>query len=179
MKREGKRETEEVRGMDVKGYLAQYGELDKKVERYKERLAMINASIENTSIELDGMPKGTGTSSPTETAAIELIEIKAKLERYILVFETMRQQILDEIEKVPEPIYRELLYSRYIKGLRWEEVVDRVSDARHSRRKGGKYSKDRYTSAHVMGPMHGRALQSFENVIRKKLDDDENILKII
>lgn len=158
--------------MDVKEYLNKYGELERKTRRYKERLAMINASIQNTSIELDGMPKGTGTSSPTETAAIELIEVKDKLERYILVFEAMRQRILDEIEQVPEPLYRELLYARYIERLRWEDVVDRVSDARRSRRKGGKNSTERYTLAHVMGPMHGRALQSFQNIIREKEDEE-------
>ena len=156
--------------MDAKTYLGKYADLDGKIKRYEERLAMVNATLENKSTKLDGLPRGTKTSNPTEKAAIQLIETKEKLQSYLLVAETMRQQILDEIEMIPEPIYRELIYSRYILLMTWEGVTDRVSDVRRTRRKGKGHSDERYSVSHVMGPMHGRALQSFETILKNNIE---------
>jgi hypothetical protein len=156
--------------IDAKTYLGKYADLVGKIKRYEERLAMVNATLENKSTELDGLPRGTKTSNPTEKAAIQLIETKEKLQSYLLVAETMRQQILDEIELIPEPIYRELIYSRYILLMTWEGVTDRVSDVRRTRRKGKGHSDERYSVSHVMGPMHGRALQSFETILKNNIE---------
>lgn len=140
--------------MNTKEYLRQYRTLCGQVERYKERIGQIEASL-NKSLELDGMPHGTSTSNPTQDTAIRLATIRTKLQTALIEAEFTRQTIAEEIEKVEVSTYRELLYSRYILLLNWEEVTDRVSIGR----------RERYDSKHIRGYMHGQALREFEEVI--------------
>lgn len=141
--------------MRTKDYLKQYCELCGKVERYRERIEQIEASLLK-SINLDGLPHGTGTSDPTQQIAIKLSEVRSKLNIAMMEAELTRQTIATEIEEVENPIYRELLYSRYILGetrlTKWEDVTDRISKGR----------ENRYDTKHVMSYMHDQALKAFE-----------------
>ena len=139
--------------MNTKEYLRQYRTLCGQVERYKERIEQIEASL-HKSLELDGMPHGTSTSNPTQDTAIRLAMIRSKLQTALIEAELTRQTIAEEIEKVEVSTYRELLYSRYILLLNWEEVTDRVSIGR----------RERYDSKHIRGYMHGQALREFERI---------------
>lgn len=137
--------------MKTKDYLNQYKDLAGRIERDQERIEQIEASIQK-SIDLDGLPHGTGTSDPTKDTALKLVEIRARLKANVIEAEYLKQTIADEIERVRNPQYKELLYSRYIKRLTWEDVTDRVSRGR----------KERYDSKHIRGYMHGQALREFE-----------------
>jgi len=139
--------------MTTKEYLKQYRTLCGKVERYKERIEQIEASLQK-SLELDGMPKGTRTGNPTQETAIRLAAIRTQLQNAIIESELKRQTIAEEIEKMETPTYKELLYSRYILLLTWEDVTDRVSEGR----------KERYDSKHVQSYMHGQALNEFRRI---------------
>lgn len=135
----------------TKKYLKEYETLTGKIERCRERIEQIEASLQR-SVELDGMPRGTRTGNPTQDTAIKLASIKARLILITMDAELTKQTIADEIERMETPTYKELLYSRYIKLMTWEEVTDRVSIGR----------KERYDSKHVSGYMHDRALREFE-----------------
>lgn len=137
--------------MTTKEYLMQYRILVGRIRRYRERIEQIEASLQKP-LQLDGMPKGTTTGDPTSTTAIKLAEIHDRLKKSADESELLRETIADEIEAVNNPIYQELLYSRYILCLTWEEVTDRVSRGR----------KDRYELKHVMGYLHGNSLKAFE-----------------
>lgn len=137
--------------MTTKEYLKQYRNLCGKVERYRERLEQIEASL-NKSLELDGMPRGSNTGNPTEETAIKLADIRSRLSAALINAEYMRQTIAEEIEKMTTATYKELLYSRYILLLTWEDVTDRVSEGR----------KERYDVKHIMTYMHSQALKEFE-----------------
>lgn len=137
--------------MTTKEYLKQYRNLCGKVERYRERLEQIEASL-NKSLELDGMPRGSNTGNPTEETAIKLADIRSRLSAALINAEYMRQTIAEEIEKMNTATYKELLYSRYILLLTWEDVTDRVSEGR----------KERYDVKHIMTYMHSQALKEFE-----------------
>jgi len=137
--------------MNTKEYLMQYRILSGTVKRLSERIEQIEASL-TKSIQLDGLPHGTGTSDPTQSTAIKLADIRTKLNSAMMEAELTRQTIASEIEEISNPLYKELLYSRYILSLTWEEVTDRVSEGR----------TNRYDSKHVMSYMHGEALKTFE-----------------
>lgn len=139
--------------MTTKEYLKQHKNLYFKVERYRERLEQIEASL-NKSLELDGMPRGSNTGNPTEETAIRLADIRSRLSHALIEAEYMRQTIADQIEDMRTPAYKELLYSRYILLLTWEGVTDRVSERR----------KERYDSKHIMTYMHSQALKEFEEI---------------
>ncbi len=139
--------------MTTKEYLKQYRTLCGKVERYRERIEQIEASLQK-SLELDGMPRGTRTGNPTQETAIRLAAIRSHLQTAIMEAELMRQTIAEEIELMETPTYKELLYSRYILLLTWEDVTDRVSEGR----------RERYDSKHIMSYMHGQALNEFRRI---------------
>lgn len=141
--------------MTTKEYLKQYRILRGKVTRYGERIEQIEASLQR-SIELDGMPRGTKTGNPTQETALRLAAIRSQLQTALIEAELMRQTIAEEIERMSTATYRELLYSRYILLLTWEDVTDRVSSGR----------KERYDTKHVMSYMHGQALKEFEEARR-------------
>ena len=161
-----------MRTSDIKRYLNKYGQQVEKIKRSQERIQMIDAALENKAIELGGLQKGNKTSKPTEAAVIRLIEAKERLQKQIIISENLRQTISDDIELIPEPLYKELLFSRYILLMTWEGVTDRVSETR--RRKNNNDKAERYSVAHVMGPMHGRALQSFKIHVTEREDRHEN-----
>ena len=137
--------------MTTKEYLKQYRTFCGKIERYNERIEQIEASLQK-SLELDGMPRGSSTGNPTQDTAIKLATIRSQLQASIIEAEFLRQTIAEEIEEMETATYKELLYSRYILLLTWEDVTDRVSAGR----------KDRYDSKHIMTYMHGQALREFE-----------------
>jgi hypothetical protein len=149
--------------MRTKEYLMQYKILCGEIERDRERIEQIESSL-NKSLELDGMPRGTKTGDPTSQTAIRLAEIRSRLHQRLLEAELTRQTIADEIERMETPAYRELIFSRYILLLKWEEVTDRVSRGR----------RERYELKHIMGYMHGQALKEFEEVHDERTDHIES-----
>ena len=140
--------------MRAKEYLIQYKILKGKLRRYEDRIEQIEASMQR-SVNLDGLPRGTKTTDPTKDIAIRLAETRTKLSQAIIEAEDTRQRIAQEIELVDRTEYKELLFSRYIMLLPWEDVTDRVSYFR----------KERYDTKHVMGYMHSEALKAFEEVM--------------
>lgn len=139
--------------MTTKEYLRKYQALCGEIKRDQERLEQIEASLQK-SIQFDGIPKGMSAGNPTQNVAIKLATIRSHLQAKLIEAELSRQIIADEIERMSTPVYKELIYSRYILLLTWEAVTDRVSERR----------KERYDSKHVMTYMHSQALKEFERL---------------
>lgn len=139
----------------TKTYLLKYKRLKLRAERYRERIAQIENTLKG--VNLDGMPHGTNLSDPTKTAALNLALLKEQLNYAIIEAEQTCQQIAAEIEKVPTPQFCELLYSRYILLLSWNDTAARL----RNKRPGSDYD-----IKYVMGDMHRRALIEFSEVIK-------------
>lgn len=140
--------------MQAKKILTRYRRLTFIASRDEERIKQIEDTLLK-GMEMDGQPKGTKTGDPTGRNAVMLAELRSKIERELIEAEVERQKTIDLIHKMEDPVCQELLYSRYILGLTWERVTDRL-DA---------YKEDGYTVEYVMGRMHARALRLFEEVI--------------
>ncbi len=140
--------------MTAKEYLNQYRVARLRIHRYRERIDQISASLEGSGGRSDGMPRSGAISKPTETNAVRLADMRERLERLLIDSEVVRQTIADEIERVGNPVYQELLYSRYVKCLDWSGVTLRVSSLR-----------DRpYDESYVRGRLHSSALQEFSKI---------------
>lgn len=143
--------------MNVKHYLQKYKRAKEREERYRERIAQIDDTLKG--VNLDGMPRSTNLSDPTQIAALNLTLLKEQLQFAILDAERTRQQIAAEIERVENPQFCELLYSRYILLKPWDVVAERLRE----RREGSDYD-----IKYVMGDMHKRALRAFYEVIKNE-----------
>lgn len=140
--------------MNVKSYLLRYKKYQDRVNRYKERIAQIEDTMKG--VNLDGMPRGGSLSDPTQIAALNLTLLKEQLGFSIIEAENLCQKIVEEINMMENRQYSELLYSRYILLLPWNDVADRLRARKNKE----------YDIKYVMGEMHGRALQAFAEVIK-------------
>lgn len=140
--------------MNVKYYLLRYRKSKERAERYRERIAQIENTLKG--VNLDGMPRGSNLSDPTKTAALNLALLKEQLQIAVIEAENTCQEIAAQIERMPTPQFCELLYSRYILLLSWNDTAERLRE----RRKGSDYD-----IKYVMGDMHRRALNEFSEVL--------------
>ena len=109
--------------MTAKEYLKQYEYADRRVRRleqeYEQEMLMVDA-IRSAS-DNDGMPHGNSISKPTEDRAIRLADRKLRLVQARLDALEVRQDIFDLINDI-EGIEGDVLYERYIKLHKWEEI---------------------------------------------------------
>ena len=109
--------------MTAKEYLRQYEYAVDRVHRYEEEyqneLTLIDA-VRSVS-DNDGMPHGSGISKPTENKAIRLADKSLRLIDARLKAIEIRQEIFDLVDSI-DGIEGDLLYERYIKLRKWEEI---------------------------------------------------------
>lgn len=109
--------------MTAKEYLKQYQYAVDRVRRYEEEyqneLTLIDA-IRSAS-DNDGMPHGSGIGKPTEDKAVRLADRALRLTEAKLEAIRIRQEVFDLIDSV-DGIEGDVLYQRYIKLHKWEEV---------------------------------------------------------
>lgn len=109
--------------MTAKEYLRQYEYADRKVRRleaeYHDELIMVDA-IRSAS-DNDGMPHGTGISKPTEEKALRIADKHLRLIEARTEAIAKRQEVFDLIDGI-DGIEGDLLYERYIKLRKWEEI---------------------------------------------------------
>lgn len=109
--------------MTAKEYLRQYERAVRRAQRYRdeyERESFLIDAVRSLS-DNDGMPHGSGISKPTESKAVRLADKKLRLIQAELDAIAVRQELFDFIDSI-EGIEGEVLYQRYIRLLKWEEI---------------------------------------------------------
>ena len=109
--------------MTAKEFLRQYEYADRRVRRleieYQDELLMVDA-IRSAS-DNDGMPHGSGISKPTENKALRLADKHLRLIEAKIEATEKRQEVFDLINGI-DGIEGDLLFERYIKLRKWEEI---------------------------------------------------------
>lgn len=109
--------------MTAKEYLKQYEYAVDRVRRYEEEyeneLALIDA-VRSVS-DNDGMPHGSGISKPTEEKAVRLADKSLRLSEARIKAIEIRQEIFDLVDSI-DGVEGDVLYLRYIKLHKWEEI---------------------------------------------------------
>ena len=109
--------------MTAKEYLKQYERAVRRAQRYREEYeneTMLIDAVRSLS-DNDGMPHGSGVSKPTEQKAIRLADKRLRLINAELEAIRVKQDLFDFIDGI-EGIEGDILYHRYIRLLKWEEV---------------------------------------------------------
>ena len=135
--------------MTAKEFLRQYEYADRRAKRlkeeYEEELLRIDA-IRSAS-DNDGMPHGSGISKPTEEKALRLADKAATWKEAELDAIHARQVVFELINSI-DGIEGEVLYERYVKLHKWEEICILV-----------------HYSWHGVHAVHRRALQMVERAL--------------
>lgn len=127
-----------------KEYLWQYRKAERREQNILEEIQELRADKLFPSVSMDGMPKGSGQADLSDFVALmdELIE-KLKEERLCKV--KLRMEIDGKIKRMDDTDEADLLRMRYLRGMKWEEVM----------------AKTGYCRAQV-NRIHGKALEHFE-----------------
>ena len=127
-----------------KEYLRRYRESVRMIRRIESELTELRAMKAGTAINYDGMPSGTRQSDLSDYAA-ELDRLERELihERYQRI--NLYQGIERRIKNLESQNESDVLFYRYIKGLDWWAVAERMG----------------YSERHITR-LHGNALAHFE-----------------
>lgn len=101
---------------EKKDWLSRYQESLRKEKRLKETLREVRSRAESTAQALSGMPPAGGQRSKVESGAILLAAYTMQLNEQIVDGEVIRAEIEAAVGRLKDPLQREVLYWRYIKG---------------------------------------------------------------
>lgn len=127
-----------------KEYLRSYRVHVRKIARIEEELAELRLMRESISVNNDGMPHGTGKGDLSGYAAeLDRLEQELLEERYrrILTY----KDIARRIKKIKSENEKDVMFYRYIKGMDWWEIAERM-----------------HYSERWIYKLHGNALAHFE-----------------
>lgn len=103
--------------------LSQLHWLNLEIDRDKQRLAELEARATSPGgPNMSGMPGGGGAGSSVESAALEIVELKASIEAKLIRCSTERARLIGYIDAVPDSRMREIMYLRFVDGLPWARV---------------------------------------------------------
>ena len=127
--------------MTTKEYLNQYKRMMEEVRCLDVEIEELWTQLTSATSNNDGMPKGTVQDRQTKLHAIMSDKLKVKREKKKEA-EDLMAEILEVIDQVTEPTYRQLLFERYIQDKKWEDIATDLL----------------YVEEYVRGELHGKAL---------------------
>lgn len=127
-----------------KEYLRKYRGHVRRISRIEAELAELRTMKLTISVNNDGMPHGSGRSDMSGYAAeLDRLERNLIQERYRRV--TAYKETSAQIKNLEDENERDVLFYRYIRGLSWWEIADRMN----------------YSERWVL-KIHGNALEHFK-----------------
>ena len=127
--------------MTTKQYLSQYKRMMDECRCLDVEIEELWTQLTSATSNNDGMPKGSVQDRQTKLHAIMSDKLKVKREKKKEA-EDLMAEILEVIDQVTEPTYRQLLFERYIQDKKWEDIATDLL----------------YVEEYVRGELHGKAL---------------------
>ena len=134
--------------MTIKSYLSQYKKMMEEVRCLDVEIDELFNQLTSATSSNDGMPKGSIQDRQTKLHAIMADKLQAKRQKRKEAEELMAE-ILVTIDQVADPIYRQLLFERYIQDKKWEDIATDLS----------------YVEEYVRGELHGKALNEIRFIM--------------
>lgn len=109
-----------------KEYLRGYRECVRRIQRIESDLEEIKIMKRYPSMSNDGMPHGTNNSDLSDYAAgLDKFERELVKERYLRI--TSYTEISEQINLLKSQKESDVLHYRYIKGLDWWEIAEKMN----------------------------------------------------
>lgn len=110
--------------MTAKQYLSRAYNLRRHIAQQEIHLEELRAQAEHITADLNGMPRGSGTSSPVERVAIQIADMSWELEKEWLDLLYYQEEIRKTIDLLPDPIASQILSLRYVSYRSWRQIAD-------------------------------------------------------
>ncbi|HIW14898.1 MAG TPA: DUF1492 domain-containing protein [Firmicutes bacterium] len=108
-------------------YLSRYRQLDAKITRLLEEQRLWREKAMRITPVLSPVPGGSGSGSPIERPMEKVIAIEGDINAAIDALIDLRRDIQGVIEGVPDENLQLLLTYRYINGLSFEKIAEKMN----------------------------------------------------
>lgn len=111
--------------MNKKDYLRQAYLLDKRIKAdlgEVESLRELAASTSSPRLDIDKVQTSRMNEAPFVKALIKVMDLEAKINAEIMLFISLKEQILEVISKLESVDEQMVLRYRYLKSMTWEEI---------------------------------------------------------
>lgn len=130
--------------MTVKEYLEQLPDMRIRIKAFQQKINECKERASDTSAKLSDQ-HGSGVGGKIEKNVGNAIDMEKELKAMIVEFEDFERRAEQQIGRLPTGMYSGLLFNRYINGMTWEEIAEKVD-------KGVEY---------VRKELHSKALAEF------------------
>ena len=111
---------------EKKAALRRYREAESEIDSLLRERERWQARALRITPVLTGMPRGGGDGRALERAAVHVADIEAEIDRAVARAQEERARIRAAIDRVPDSRMRDVLRYRYLDGLIFETIADRM-----------------------------------------------------
>ena len=112
--------------MTAKQYLLRAYNLKRRIEAKEMHLEELRTQAEHITADLNGMPRGSGPSSPVERVAVQIADLSWDLEQDWLDLLQYQEETRRLIECLDNDADVQVMSLRYLSYLTWERIAEEV-----------------------------------------------------
>lgn len=112
--------------MTAKQYLLRAYNLKRRIEAKEMHLEELRTQAEHITADLNGMPRGSGPSSPVERVAVQIADLSWDLEQDWLDLLQYQEETKRLIERLDNDADVQVMSLRYLSYLTWERIAEEV-----------------------------------------------------
>ena len=110
----------------TKKELSQLYYLNREIAQQKQRLSELEYASTSISVQITGLPHGSGISDKVTNYAAEIADLKALIELNIQKCWYELNRLNRYIGSIEDSLTRQILSLRYINGLSWQQVASSI-----------------------------------------------------
>lgn len=138
--------------MNPKEYLSQVRKYDRLINNKLETIASLRSLVTSVTIELKSdVVQSSGTKDKMACTIDRIVDLEREIDADVDQLVNLKREIMSVIDKVENPVLIDILYKRYFRYEKWEEIAIEMN-----------YSYRQVTR------LHGQALQDVRKIIEPK-----------
>lgn len=110
----------------TKKELSQLYYLNKEIKQLENKLMELETTAYKTTSNLTGMPGNGKHSDKVGQYAAEIVDLKALINLNIEKCWREKRRLERYIQSIDDSLIRQIFQLRYIEGMKWEEVADKI-----------------------------------------------------
>ncbi len=110
---------------EKKAWLGRYRQLDQRIGQLAEEISLWRSRAQKITPSYEGQPRGGGEDR-LQSAVEMILQLEKEADREIDALVALKGEIRRAIRTVEDSTLRLLLEYRYIHGLTWEQVAERM-----------------------------------------------------
>lgn len=136
--------------MNARELLTGYERIVARIKQLERQIQDIEETLGVKAVSYDSQPHNSRISKVTEDTATKLLDVKEEKKRLVAELWEKRLRIENEIYKMSDAVYAEILRRKYIEGEKWIDIANAL----------------KMTQRWVF-TLHGRALKELDNQLKK------------